>query len=200
MNMRFFFLIVIFTIGITGTLSAQRNEPPVPREAPPQVKTKKEKGRFKANWKLPYPNPYRAAVYSLALPSAGQFYNKRYWKAPIVWGGFVALVISVDFNKTQRERFETAYGLELAGKPHEFTGIVSGSEPLRRRRNLYDKNLQLTYIGFVGLYALTALDAYVDAHLKAFDIDDDLSLSIKPVFNGRNNSGYGIGLFWQPSR
>lgn len=152
------------------------------------AKKPKQKGQFKTNWKLSYPNPYRAGVYSLILPSAGQFYNKRYWKMPIVWGGFYTLFYLVDYNKTNRDRFQTALGQRLLGVDDEFKDVIFNVEGLRRRRNYFDKNLQLTYIGFFGLYALTALDAYVDAHLKNFDIGDDLSFYITPDVR------YGAGM------
>ena len=139
----------------------------------------------KANWALPYPNPYRAGVYSLILPSAGQIYNKRYWKLPLVWGGFAGLVYAVRYNKREYNRFNEAYGAEIAGEPHEFELFNVTADALRRQRNSFDKNLQTSYVGFVAMYALTALDAYVDAHLKNFDISDDLSLNVSTTeYNG----------------
>jgi hypothetical protein len=157
----------------------------------------KKKGYFKIAWRQPYPNPYRAAIYSLVLPGSGQIYNKRYWKAPIVWGGFVALVKLVQINKAGKNRFGTAYGLRVAGLEDEFVGIIRDAETLRRIRNSYDKNLQLSYVGFFGMYAITALDAYVDGHLKSFDMNEDLSLTIKPMLNA-NQNGIGIGLVLRP--
>ncbi|MDH3245698.1 MAG: DUF5683 domain-containing protein, partial [Saprospiraceae bacterium] len=55
----------------------------------------KQKGRFKANWKKPYPNPVRAGIYALALPGAGQIYNKRYWKLPLVWGAVGGVIYAI---------------------------------------------------------------------------------------------------------
>ncbi len=194
MNFRICFVIASLVLFTTRWLPAQTTLTGVENNQPEQVRPKKTKGHFKIAWQQPYPNPYRAGIYSLILPSAGQMYNRRYWKMPIVWGGFAALVVSVDYNKGFRDRFDTAYGLAVVGLEHEFTGLIRDAETLRRFRNSHDKNLQMTYIGFFGLYALTALDAYVDAHLKNFDIDENLSLSIKPVFNGVHQSGLGLGL------
>ncbi len=151
----------------------------------------RQKGQFKAKWKLPYPNPYRAGIYSLAFPGAGQIYNKRYWKAPIVWGGFAALVYVADYNRDLRDRFKTAFGQRQAGEEDEFVNVIRDAETLRRLRNSAEKNLQTTYIGFVALYALNALDAYVDAHLKNFDIGDDLTLTVGP---SKNSIGLAIAL------
>ncbi len=198
MNFRICIVIASLVLFTTEWLTAQTTLSGGESNETVQVQPKKTKGYFKIAWRQPYPNPYRAGIYSLILPSAGQFYNRRYWKMPIVWGGFAALVVSVDYNKGFRDRFETAYGLSVVGLEHEFTGLIRDSETLRRYRNSHDKNLQLSYVGFFGLYALTALDAYVDAHLKNFDIDDNLSLSIRPVFNGVHQSGVGLGLVLSP--
>ncbi len=183
-------LVLVMFMLLSSSVAAQPSpgtarSAPVTEQAeasPPQKKTK-QKGRFKANWKLPYPNPYRAAIYSLVLPSAGQIYNKRYWKAPIVWGAFAGLIYSVDYNKGQRDRFHTAYELRLSGEDDEFTGIIGTPSALKRYRDSFDKNLQTTYVGFVAMYALQALDAYVDAHLKSFDISDDLTAQFKPSWS-----------------
>ena len=96
-----------------------------------------------------------------------------------------------------RDQFSTAYGLAVVGLEHEFTGRIRDAETLRRFRNSYDKNLQLSYVGFFGMYAISALDAYVDGHLKSFDMNEDLSLTIKPMLNG-NQTGIGIGLVLRP--
>ena len=159
-------------------------------------KPPKKKGRFKDNWKLPYPNPYRAGVYSLILPGAGQIYNKRYWKAPIVWGGFAALIYSVDYNKELMQCFRDAYSDRARGITDKYADRIPNIQTLEQLRNRYRKNLQMTYIGFVGLYALSALDAYVDAHLKSFDMSDDLSLHFDPFVQGSifSSSTIGVGL------
>ncbi len=162
----------------TGTVN--EDVPDIQGSAAP-VKKEKKKGQFKANWNQPYPNPYRAGIYSMVIPGAGQIYNKKYWKVPIVWGGFAGLIYSLDYNKSQRDRFDEAYGASVVGLPHEFEDVLS-TQALKSYRDKFNKQLQLTYVGFVALYALTALDAYVDAHLKSFDISESLSLHVRPQF------------------
>ncbi|MCB0688628.1 MAG: hypothetical protein KDC53_18950 [Saprospiraceae bacterium] len=189
------FVQLLFFIGamaLGSQIMAQElsNEEREAEKEQARLQRQKNKEYIKIAWKQPYPNPYKAALSSMILPGVGQIYNKRYWKAPIVWGGFYGLVVAVKFNKDYRQRFETAYELQLADKPHEFTGIINDSETLRRYRNKYDKQLQTTYVGFVALYALNVIDAYVDAHLKNFDIGDDLGFSISPV----SSSGIGLGI------
>ncbi|NND07667.1 MAG: hypothetical protein HKN87_14925 [Saprospiraceae bacterium] len=184
-------LLPVLAIGQQDTIKTHETresvgdvQVPIPRKKAKRKKSKTPKEKnFKKNWALPYPNPYRAGIYSMILPSSGQIYNKRYWKVPIVWGAFGGLIYLVGFNKEERDRFDEAYGKSVRNLPHEFSdfpGITP--DALRNQRNLAAKNLQLTYIGFVAMYALTALDAYVDAHLKSFDINDDISMQLKPVF------------------
>lgn len=180
----------IIVISVWGQRDQNPSESPEFTEV---ERPKKKKGRFKENWKLPYPNPYRAGVYSLILPGAGQIYNKRYWKAPIVWGGFAALVYSVDYNKGLMKCFQDAYSDRAIGVTDKYADLIPNIQTLERLRNQYRKNLQLTYIGFVGMYALAALDAYVDAHLKSFDMSDDLSLQITPLISGSYTSSTTIG-------
>ena len=154
-----------------------------------------KKKQNKEKWSLPYPNPYRAGLYSLLIPGAGQIYNKRYWKAPLVWGAIGGMIYLIDTNKKQKDRFETAYGLRVIGEEDEFLGIISSAEGIKRYRDQYDKWLQQSYIGLLGVYALNALEAYVDAHLKNFDISEDLSIRISPVLgNAQSGSLYGISV------
>ncbi len=187
--------LTIFCTLIVFAVWGQQNQTPAGSPEFTQVeKPKKKKGQFKENWKLPYPNPYRAGVYSLILPGAGQIYNKRYWKAPIVWGGFAALVYSVDYNKELMKCFQDAYSDRVRGITDKYAGRISNIQTLEQLRNQYRKNLQMTYIGFVGMYALAALDAYVDAHLKSFDMSDDLSLQFSPLLSGTSTSTTTLGL------
>jgi hypothetical protein len=151
--------------------------------------------RFKQNWKEPYPNPLRASVFSLVIPGAGQIYNKRYWKAPIVWGGLVGVGYLINHNLEQRDRFEEAYGKRIAGIPgDEFEGIIPNAAGIKRYRDLYEKWLQQSYIGFVAVWVLNSLEAYVDAHLKNFDISDDLSFRVVPSLPDKENNIAGFSV------
>ena len=160
----------------------------------------KEKGKFKKNWKQPYPNPTRAGIYSLIFPGAGQFYNKRYWKVPLVWGAVGGVIYWADFSAKQYKVFNTAYGLRLASErtgtvpTDEFVGIARNSESIKRARDRHDKNRQTGIIAIIGVHALQALEAYVDTHLKNFDIDDDISLRFGPVLEGSVQSGTYVGI------
>lgn len=133
--------------------------------------------RFKAD----YPNPKKAAILALAIPGAGQVYNKQYWKVPIVYGGMYLLVRAIDVNTNEYNRFKTALIKKANDETHEFSGTrFDNTNTLRIIRDGYDKNRQLSYIGLVAVYLLQSVDAYVFAHLKSFDVSEDLSLQIAP--------------------
>lgn len=196
-------LITLVTMSLVG-FAQQRQVPDQPSDERIQQERgeirEKQKGRFKANWKKPYPNPVRAGIYALVIPGAGQIYNKRYWKLPLVWGAVGGVIYAIDYNTSQKNRFEIAYGQRILAERNsmepfdEFAGIISSSSGIKRFRDQAEKNRELSYVGFVAVYALQALEAYVDAHLKNFDISDDLSLSIGPMWDSPMAQSLGPGL------
>ena len=125
----------------------------------------------------------KATTLSAICPGAGQIYNKSYWRVPIVIGGMASTIYTVDWNNRGYQRFKTAYALRVdyekeptkypQGSPDEFRGAYSDSS--RRNR---DMCILLT----VGVYILQIIDAHVDAHLKDFDISDDLAMNLEPYF------------------
>lgn len=147
-----------------------------------------------------YPSPRKAALLSLVIPGAGQAYNKRYWKMPIVYGAIGGLAYAIEYNGSRYKRLRTAYELALQEKPHEFTGTpIDNRTSLRNLRDQFDKNTQLSWIGLVAVQVLGAVDAFVDGHLLNFDISDDLSLGVKPeaqflTFSQQAVPGVGICL------
>lgn len=145
-----------------------------------------------------YPNPKKALYLSLAIPGAGQIYNKRYWKAPIVYGGYAWLIYAVQFNTRNYRDLRDAYIAELNDETHKFSGLGYDANDLRQLRDQYDKNKQLSYIGIFALHLVQTAEAFVDCHLKTFDVSDDLSLQVGPSFQstlgGAPASGIGISL------
>lgn len=172
--------LLFLCLYFTGTVWAQRPAA-VDSVVVTPADTLSEKVPF-FDFKSDYINPKKAAILSLALPGAGQAYNKRWWKLPLVYGAIGGMVYAIDFNQGLYRRFRDALKLELADQPHEFTGTGIGSaNALRSLRDEYDRNTQLSYIGTVVLYGVIAVEAFVDAHLLDFDIDDDLSLHLQPT-------------------
>ncbi len=142
----------------------------------------------------------KATTLSMICPGAGQFYNKSYWRIPIVVGMFASTIYVYDWNNRGYQRFKTAYTLKLDydnnpddypnGSIDEFGGAYSAST-LQSYRDSYRRNRDFAVILTAAAYLLQVLDAHVDAHLKDFDISDDLSLNVEPTIDYSNMaSGY----------
>lgn len=125
-------------------------------------------------------------------------YNGKWWKVPIVYTGLGAMVFSIDFNQDRYRRLKTALELQLQNKPHEFSNRINTPDALRSLRNTYDRQTQLSYIGTVAVYAVIAVEAFVDAHLQNFDTDENLGFRLKPVLIAPPQQGAyaGLGLVW----
>jgi hypothetical protein len=129
-------------------------------------------------------SPVKATLLSMALPGAGQFYNRKYWKIPVIYGAFAGLGYLVKFNDDRFQTYRKAYILRIDGKPETVDDFVDrySDADLKTLRDFYRRNRDLSYI-FAGLvYVLNIVDASVDAHLYYFDVSDDLSLRLDPVW------------------
>lgn len=148
------------------------------------------------------PNPRQAALYGL-IPGGGQFYNRRYWKLPIVYGAIGGLYYNAWLNQTEYRRFRDAYQSELQGNTHEFSNLNLPASVLKNYRDLYRKNMEESYIFMSLTYLLSIAEAYVDAHLRNFDINEDLSGRIRPswIVQGHQiTPGLGVTLQWHTRR
>lgn len=144
----------------------------------------------------------RATTLSTICPGAGQIYNKSYWRVPIVVGGFATTIYCIDWNNRGYQRFKKAYRLRQAydtapeeypqGSPDEFGGRYSATF-LKNLRDSYRRNRDLCIIITAGLYILQIVDAHVDAHLRDFDITDDLSVDVTPAIDYSYNPMVGMG-------
>ncbi len=128
------------------------------------------------------PSPGRAAMLSATLPGAGQLYNKRYWKVPIIYAGFGTLAYFIDFNNSNYRKWREAWIARVDGNPNTVDDfpIYSDAE-LERAMNFYRRNLEITYVLTAALYLLNILDASVDAHLMTFDVGEDLTMGLHPA-------------------
>ena len=146
--------------------------------------------------------PSKAAFYSAVLPGMGQIYNKRYWKTPIVWGAIGGSVYMYIYNNDQYQRFRTAFIRRQAGfTDDEFNGEgtlpLFDVERLEYQQERFQSDRDLWLVAAIALYALNIVDANVDAHLKQFNIDDDLSIDFEPYLDLNqvtNSPNYGMAL------
>ena len=132
----------------------------------------------------------KATTLSTICPGAGQIYNRSYWKVPFVIGGFASMIYCIDWNNRGYQRFHKAYSLlaDYAEHPEnypegptdEFRGRYSASF-IKNLKDSYRRNRDLCIILTAGVYILQIIDAHVDAHLKDYDISDDLTFNIEPM-------------------
>ena len=161
---------------------------------------KKEVGRDWSTWR---PNPKRALWLALVIPGGGQIYNRKYWKLPLVYGGFIGCLYAMSWNNTMYKDYSQAYQDLMDKDPntqsynqflHLGTQITPQNETryqdiFRKRKDKYRRWRDLSFFVMIGVYALSAIDAYVDAELSVFDISDDLSLRVEPtIINNRSSN------------
>lgn len=136
--------------------------------------------------------PSKAAFFSAVLPGLGQAYNKRYWKIPIVWGAIGTGAYVYKFNDDFYDRFRTAFKRRRAGfTDDEFydldpddgitvTTPALSDEALQDQQERYQRDRDLALLVTIALYALNIVDANVDAHLKQYNVDENLSMDFQP--------------------
>lgn len=138
-----------------------------------------------------YPNPKKAFYLSLVVPGAGQIYNKRYWKLPFAYAIIGGAGYGVIFNTREYRKFRTAYENRVNEIPDDYIGIINSLDKLKAISDSYRSSMELSYIFLIGGYLFIATEALVDAHLKTFDISEDLSLRVRPVLAP---TGIGAGV------
>lgn len=141
-------------------------------------------------------SPSRASIMSAILPGAGQAYNKKYWKIPVIYAGFAGLGYLVKTNNDEYKIFKEAYRLRLDGDESTTDEFVSvyADQDLVTLKNFYRRNRDLSIIGIGVLYILNIVDAAVDAHLFYFNVSDDLTMHIRPDYNPLVFSGPSLSL------
>ena len=142
------------------------------------------------------PNPNRAIWLGAVIPGYGQILNRKYWKLPIVYGGFLGCFYAINWNSRQFITYKNAY-LDITDSDDNTTsyldiippgytiesygGVSSFTNMIKTGMDKSRYNRDLSIIISVAYYGLTLIDAFVDAHLYDFDISTDLSLKIKPT-------------------
>ena len=125
--------------------------------------------------------PSKSAFYSAVVPGLGQAYNKKYWKIPIVYGGLATSIFFYQNNNDEYHRYRDAYKRRLAGfSDDEF--LSNGPNPLIsndgliRAQNTYKRNKELSILITIGIYVLNIIDANVDAHLRQYNLNENLTI------------------------
>ena len=155
-------------------------------------------GRTKRDWSTWTPDPQRALWLAMVIPGAGQIYNRKYWKLPIVYGGFMGCVYAMSWNNMMYKDYSQAYLDIMDDDPgtksyeqflHLGAQITDQNmdrykQIFKSRKDKYRRWRDLSFFVMVGVYALSVIDAYVDAELSVFDISRDLSLRVEPAVIG----------------
>jgi hypothetical protein len=143
--------------------------------------------------------PAKAAFYSAILPGLGQAYNGSYWKIPIAYGGLATGIYYYLDNDKQYSKYRDAYKNRIAGREDQFNGKDERSfistNGLIRAQEVYQKNKEISLLVTVGVYILNIIDANVEAHLRQFNVDEDLTLQPNFDFNSlTGKTNYGLTL------
>ena len=149
------------------------------------------------------PKPTKATWLALVIPGGGQIYNRKYWKLPIVYGGFAGCAYALTWNGKMYKDYQAAYVDAVNEKwdsssitdllPPGYIDRVSHSqitETLRKRKDTYRRWRDLSIFAFIGVYLISVVDAYVDAELSNFDIGPDLSMKVEPTLINNQTGGY----------
>lgn len=140
-------------------------------------------------------SPAKAGLYSAVLPGLGQFYNKKYWKIPIVWGAVGTGIGVALWNDKQYKRYRNAFVAELNGLPHEFSNINGVDKTVLGNAQDTSKRQRDYAIGISALiYILNIVDAVVDAHLYEGRHDPDLAVTPTIISDQFTNSYARAGL------
>ena len=159
------------------------------------------------------PDPIRSMWLALVFPGGGQIYNRKYWKLPIVYGGFLGCTYALTWNNMMLHDYQQAYldimdsdpGTQSYMKMLPIGYDISGKEERRKtivtnKKNHFRRFRDLSIFAFAGVYLISVIDAYVDAELSSFDINEDLSLRLEPAVietglpgNKYHSTSYGLG-------
>lgn len=167
------------------------------------VVKKQRKEKVKRDWNTWTPDPQRALWLALVIPGAGQIYNRKYWKLPIIYGGFMGCIYALTWNNMMYKDYSQAYLDIMDDDPatasynkflHLGRQITPENEPkyakiFKSRKDKYRRWRDLSFFVMIGVYALSVIDAYVDAELSVFDISKDLSLKVGPTVLPTHSGG-----------
>lgn len=136
--------------------------------------------------------PAKAAFYSAIVPGLGQAYNKSYWKVPLVYGAIGTSMYFYSDNNTQYKRYRDAYKRRISGYNDDNYQYLDNNRLISAQR-LYKRNREYSLLFAVGFYVLQIVEANIDAHLKQFNVSNDLSIA-PDVFQSERQSKPNVGL------
>lgn len=150
------------------------------------------------NKKIFIPNPTKATWLAVVFPGGGQIYNRKYWKLPIIYGGFAGCAYALSWNGKMYKDYSQAYLDIMDSNPNtkSYEDLLPPNatyneeqlkNTLKRRKDMFRRYRDLSIFAFIGVYLISIIDAYVDAELSNFDITPDLSMKVEPTVIDNNN-------------
>lgn len=147
------------------------------------------------------PDPKKAMWLAIVIPGGGQIYNRKYWKLPLIYGGFIGCVYAMTWNNTMYRDYSQAY-IDIMDNDDNTKSYENFLPPsydvnanmerlkdlFKRKKNYYRRYRDLSMFCMIGVYALSILDAYIDAEMSSFDISDELTMKVKPTIINERNS------------
>lgn len=191
MKYTFFITLFLLTFGVTALHAQEEN---LGSESKSQEETVKKEKKRKLKNPNKYYDPKVASRRSAIIPGWGQIYNDSWWKVPLLYGGFAITIYYIDFNNDQRLFYEGLVTELLAQQAAGQTINANTLRVFRRRADTWRRNRDLLYLVTIGVYALNIVEAAIDAHLKGFDVSENLSLNLKPKLGVINNGSPYLGL------
>ena len=200
------YIVFIFLNTVMGRLYSQEEVVTTAKDSV-QVAVNQDNIR-RITWNTDPLSPAKAAFYSAVLPGLGQIYNKSYWKVPLVYAGIGIPIYFYIQNSKEYDRYMTAYKRRQQGYTDDefFYGGASADQPrvnndgLRQGIQFYRRNKELSIIVTIGLYALNIIEANVDAHLKQFNVDEQLTIAPFIETNYFTQPQYGLTLTYKSKR
>ena len=156
------------------------------------------------------PDPARATWMGAIFPGGGQIYNRKYWKLPIVYGGLVGCAYALNWNGQMYSDYSQAYLDIMDNNPStdSFLDLLPPGYPvesnmdylkrvIKRKKDYYRRYRDMSIFCFIGVYAISIIDAYVDAELASFDLSPELSMRMEPTviqnpYSMKQGNSYGL--------
>lgn len=149
------------------------------------------------------PKPKSVLMKSLILPGWGQLTNKQWWKVPIIYTALAGVGYYVYWLNGEYRDFRAAYYNSFASNNPDYADQRFGATPARLvgvpqsallyYRNYYRNERDFMILMFALTYGLNVIDAYIFAHLRDFDVSDDLSVTLNPAMN-QEQTGFTLTL------
>lgn len=141
-----------------------------------------------------YGDARKATILSASFPGLGQIYNRKYWKAPVIYAALGGLAYWGVKNQNQYKYYSTNLKAIYDDDESTTNTTLYNTDQLITQKKYYKKFRDIAIMGGILIYLINVIDANVDAHLKTFDVSDDLSLQLNPYTNFDNTNKLQAGL------